>query len=86
MTSDTDARVGSGEDDLPDSGAGERSRSWTIAKAGRVARIAGVIIFGSEGRFLDMDLRISRDLGGGEDGGEAIDEWGEWNYICQSEA
>jgi hypothetical protein len=37
------------------SGSGVPSRSWTSWKAGRVARIAGVIKSGSDGRVLSID-------------------------------
>ena len=47
-------------EDCSESSSGVRSRSCTIWKAGRVACIAGVIKFGSEGRVFDIDRRISR--------------------------
>lgn len=61
--SDSSSGSGSGEGEggCRCSGSGLRSRSWTSWKAGRVARIAGVIIFGSWGRVLSIDFRISRD-------------------------
>jgi len=62
---------GEGEDSA---GLGVRSRSCTSWKAGRVARIAGVMRFGSEGRFFNMDCRICRDGCGGEEGGEFMGE------------
>lgn len=81
--SDTDSAIdaGSGEEDLGDfretcsgEGAGVRSRSWTILKAGKAEAIAGVIMFGSDGRIFSIDLRISFDLGGGEDGIECMED------------
>lgn len=48
-------------DDCSESSSGVRSRSGTIWNAGSVARIAGVMRFGSEGRCFDIDRRISRD-------------------------
>jgi len=55
---------GSGEEERCDFGVGVRSRSGTIWKAGSVARIAGVIMSGSSGRFLSIDFRISLDVEG----------------------
>lgn len=56
------------------SGSGVRSRSCTSWNAGRVARIAGVIIVGSVGSVLSIDCRICRDCCGGDAGGEFMGE------------
>jgi hypothetical protein len=61
----------SANEDSSESSSGVRSRSCTIWNAGRVARIAGVMRFGLEGRFFDIDCRISRDCcSGGDVGGD----------------
>ena len=67
--------AGSGEGDSTSlaSSSGVRSRSPTSWKAGRVACIAGVIMFGSVGSILDIESRIALDCWGGEAGGELAD-------------
>jgi hypothetical protein len=65
------------------SGSGVRSRSWTSWKAGSVAAIAGVIMFGSVGRIFDIDNRNWRDArrcGGEVGGGEPGEFEAEENY------
>lgn len=72
VNSGSSSSCSSSEEYRPESGSGVRSRSWTNWKAGRVARMAGVIILGSEGRLFSIDCRINFDSG--EAGGEAIGE------------
>jgi hypothetical protein len=69
------------------SGSGVRSRSWTSWKAGRVAAIAGVIMFGSVGRIFDIDNRNWRDVrrcGGEAGGGEPGEFEAEENYYLST--
>jgi hypothetical protein len=73
MNSGSGSGNSTSDDDLAESNSGVRSRSWTSWNAGSVACIAGVMRFGSEGRFFNIDCRISRDCRVGGEAGDSVE-------------